>query len=691
MHLSSPCRVTVFLILLVVFGLNLTFWVQDTGTRHCANVGHWEHLQWHSELTECSLHEFTGSDAVQCLHDKYISFIGDDNMRRLFMFFAMVVTGKNYESNDKGQLSVRDEVRDITMDYHQLNVVDNGVDQLYEQWKASNGPQLILHNGCSWMVSRRRTMSEVLSETKDDVSTEKLWGQARKNTNRHIVACNELIRYVYSGSPVEYMEPLTSLVYSKSPGGMDISVFWNLTLKAKLNVVLSSYCSPSLPDVKLSPRCCVSPQPSQWLLVVMVLGVAIYLGSSMIVATNTLKGLQPFIQASKQLGIIPLSDQRLHVVGQIISSVCQLTMIFLLIYVCDRTFLFTKSDKISSMLIFLLLLFCSVLGGLLTLTEPEEYGFFDDRQVDEFKGLSMLFILCYSYMAPAIQQRIFPDSIHQLSVGLYLFTTSYNCFVYSRHCKGFSLSKLLKRLAHINLFPIILSTLLKTSYPVYYLAPILSLSYLFMFLVISTHPKITNFSHSMSVIVIKLALLAVVIWFLPPIDSFVNSKQTPAWRAVYKLIDDNKFVPLFGMIVGFATCKAKDAELNVYKLQKGSRVAIRVVILIGSLLTLIYSTKLSHTNFSLIIFLALILLRNFHSSLQKYNSVFLQTAGFLSYELFLIHFHIWVAYHGSALLLVTPEIELVNFLLATSVLVVIGDYLNSATHSLLQPYCNWLL
>ena len=37
-----------------------------------------------------------------------------------------------------------------------------------------------------------------------------------------------------------------------------------------------------------------------------------------------------------------------------------------------RTFLFAKTDKISSMFIFSLLLFCSVLGGLLTLTEPEE-------------------------------------------------------------------------------------------------------------------------------------------------------------------------------------------------------------------------------------------------------------------------------------------------------------------------------
>ena len=35
--------------------------------------------------------------------------------------------------------------------------------------------------------------------------------------------------------------------------------------------MLSSHCSSSLPDPKLSPDCCISPQPGQWLLVLMVL------------------------------------------------------------------------------------------------------------------------------------------------------------------------------------------------------------------------------------------------------------------------------------------------------------------------------------------------------------------------------------------------------------------------------------
>ena len=51
-----------------------------------------------------------------------------------------------------------------------------------------------------------------------------------------------------------------------------------------------------------------------------------------------------------------------------------------------------------------------------------------------------------------------------------------------------------------------------------------------------------GFSHSTPVIVAKLALLVVVVWYLPPIGSFVSSKQTSAWHVVYKLIDDNKFV-----------------------------------------------------------------------------------------------------------------------------------------------------
>ena len=79
MHFTTQCRVTVFLVLLVVFSLNVTFWVQDAGktscfyitnhiliniltwpgSRHCATVGHWKDFKWRSELAECSLHEFT--------------------------------------------------------------------------------------------------------------------------------------------------------------------------------------------------------------------------------------------------------------------------------------------------------------------------------------------------------------------------------------------------------------------------------------------------------------------------------------------------------------------------------------------------------------------------------------------------------------------------------------------------------
>lgn len=211
------------------------------------------------------------------------------------------------------------------------------------------------------------------------------------------------------GSMVHYMETLVTLTAKRpSQRTIDLASYQNLTLKAMLDVVLSSYCSSSLPDPKLSPQCCVSPQPSQWLCIAMVLSVAIYLGSNMIVATNTLTGLRPFIQASKQVGFIPISSQQLSAIGQISSSICSLIVILLFIYMCDRTFLFIKTEKITSLPIFLLLLFCSILGGALTLNESEEYGFLDDQQVDEFKGLAMLFILSYSYMAPVIQQVRLP-------------------------------------------------------------------------------------------------------------------------------------------------------------------------------------------------------------------------------------------------------------------------------------------
>ena len=53
---------------------------------------------------------------------------------------------------------------------------------------------------------------------------------------------------------------------------------------------------------------------------------------------------------------------------------------------------------------------------------------------------------------------------------------------------------------------------------------------------------VLDFSHSTLVIIVKLVLFAVVVWFLPPVESLLRSKQTSSWLLVYKMIDDNKFV-----------------------------------------------------------------------------------------------------------------------------------------------------
>ena len=51
----------------------------------------------------------------------------------------------------------------------------------------------------------------------------------------------------------------------------------------------------------------------------------------------------------------------------------------------------------------------------------------------------------------------------------------------------------------------------------------------------------TDFSYQNSVIITKLTIIAVTLWFLPPINSLIRPKQH-SWRAVITLIDDNKYV-----------------------------------------------------------------------------------------------------------------------------------------------------
>ena len=131
--------------------------------------------------------------------------------------------------------------------------------------------------------------------------------------------------------------------------------------------------------------------------------VALYLGANMIVATNTLTGPPPahmiptLIQAyghlykpANKLDLFQfLINNHPSLAKSPVPSVTSLS--FCCSYTCvtgcllpshvypcivfccliGRTFLFIKTDKIAAMPIFLLLLLCSILGGLLTLNKSE--------------------------------------------------------------------------------------------------------------------------------------------------------------------------------------------------------------------------------------------------------------------------------------------------------------------------------
>ena len=51
----------------------------------------------------------------------------------------------------------------------------------------------------------------------------------------------------------------------------------------------------------------------------------------------------------------------------------------------------------------------------------------------------------------------------------------------------------------------------------------------------------TDFGYKSPLIITKLAVIAIILWFLPPINSLIRTRQE-AWKAIFTLIDDNKFV-----------------------------------------------------------------------------------------------------------------------------------------------------
>ena len=66
-------------------------------------------------------------------------------------------------------------------------------------------------------------------------------------------------------------------------------------------------------------------------------------------------------------------------------------------------------------------------------------------------------------------------------------------------------------------------------------------------------------------------------------NKFVSLNYVPV-KLVYYI---SPKVPLLGLVVGFMTCKAKEAEWSIHKLSAGVQLVLKLVILLGSLLSLV--------------------------------------------------------------------------------------------------------
>lgn len=359
-------------------------------------------------------------------------------------------------------------------------------------------------------------------------------------------------------------------------------------------------------------------------------------------------------------------------------------------YICDRTQLFDKIQKLYNSQDFFIFIFGIAAVGVLSIrrsatpTRPGQeksanvdQPFLSRDQTDEWKGWMQLFILAYHYTGAS--QVLWIYKYIRICVASYLFMTGYGHASYFYTKKDFSLKRVVAVNIRINLLSMLLPWMMHADYLFYYFAPLVTYWYAIIYIVMAVK---SDWNTDIKLLLTKIGIACACTtflhtqpWLLEPAFSMVNSVFGSKWEArewLFRCALD-QFIVYIGMIVAVlyirstktpappappldslgTTAPVKpgmspDLQRKLYFV--ASAAALTVYTIAAHTRNTKTSSNQLHTFISPLAILAFIHLRNCTVGLRNHYSAVYAWIGKISLETFVLQYHIWLAADTKGLL-----------------------------------------
>lgn len=673
----------------------------------------------------CIMHEYKKQDIQECFHGRRLVFIGDSTTRQIFWAVAKKMDQEKAEEEIADMLDHDGKHEDLAFESSGVSVQfvwdpwlnSTGLDRELQKFSAVSALEpigatgesaaLVLlgapglwyarHGQENFMKDFRDSVEHVIpymdhnSGDHDELPHSRSFNARQASPNVLLMAPIQVPRYeslspsreeTITPEKIDQMNDFLQQVSAHS----EADIVWSYNLmtwngraqyeESGLHVVEN--VAHRKADVLLNLRCNAGPVSSK------------YPFSHTCCSNYTQPNGIQWIMILIGLLVLPLflAIQRGHVAklrrflpsGHILTALTIFCLAICFCFYADRTQIFEKSHKQFRRREFLMA--CSTVGiaGLLSIRKsnnqvsrdsgdsPDQL-FLSRDQTEEWKGWMQFIILIYHYTHGSKTLWIY--EIVRLLIASYLFMTGFGHAMFFLKTGDYSLERVAKVLARLNLLSLILPYMMRTDYLFYYFGSLVT----FWFLVIYFTLKVgrgrnSNLWFLFGKIILSAALVTC-FTMIPGVLEFCSSvlSKTCAvswnvkeWRFRTSL---DLYVVYMGMVIAGLTARRSQLKSGIVQpttlidravqlsiTYQGSFKIITVILSLTLLPGFWVFTRRSPNKedynwwqpyISFIPILCFVTLRNCHRLLRNYHSTIFAWLGRCSLETYILQYHIWLA------------------------------------------------
>ncbi|KAF5385507.1 hypothetical protein D9757_005356 [Collybiopsis confluens] len=677
----------------------------------CLGIGRWVLLDWFDPLhcnslitrgswldsskttwqpEGCMLYQYKPETAETCLAGREVVFIGDSVTRRLFFQFAHLLdpslptapqndglkhADHRFRTTFGSQISFYwDPFLNSTRTYAIISEESDTQNQ-----SAFERPAILALGGGLWNL---RYMEEIVPSKLSVERAESMHSSDIDAMNSDLY--HRLYPRAYTSTYLSVALPVVFNQMLDPSQTQDGIHFADSVVGVQANILLNLHCNDKLPKrFPMEATCCRS-YPSPGLLQLLIILSLLGLG-----------GYQLWLSRPKDQSlngwISTVESSPLFVLGVAIT----------LIFLADRTDLWSKEQKLLSPWTFGFLCLVGLTAGLSTAKYSEkDLGFLNREQTDEWKGWMQVVILIYHYLGASKISGIY-NPIRVL-VAAYLFMSGYGHTTFYLKKGDFGFLRVAQVMVRLNLLTVILAYTMNTDYLSYYFAPLVSLWFIVIYLTLAAGSRYNNRT---TVVIGKILLSAVLLtlffyesWPLEGLFEILSRVFGIHWSArewAFRVKLD-LWIVYIGMFAALAVIKIQELHLSDERwsvMLKVATAASGLVMLWFFAFELSQESKFTynywHPYISFLPVLAFAVLRNASPDLRSVNSQFFAFIGRCSLETFIIQYHLWLAADTKGVLLVLPGTRWrpINFIITSIMFVYISNQVAHATGTLVTTIC----